>query len=163
MKLRILFKYNERDLYCKDLNILLVNNVSIISVIEKWWSNLTEYFEKILPAANIYLLKVNNKNTRKRCEICSKLTIKTPERRHWCRSGAFILDFEQVIVSWAVHRWMLEISNLRCTNTSTCKAKSTRDILNKIISTGITFRKYNQLKRLETRKYQIITPFQKWR
>ena len=31
--------------------------------------------------AGIYLLKVNNKNTRARCEICSKLTIKTPERR----------------------------------------------------------------------------------
>ena len=30
---------------------------------------------------NIYLFKVSNKNTRKRCEICSKLTIKTPERR----------------------------------------------------------------------------------
>ena len=25
----------------------------------------------------IYLLKVNNRNTRARCEICSKLTIKT--------------------------------------------------------------------------------------
>ena len=33
--------------------------------------------------AGIYLLKVNNKNTRTRCEICSKLTIKTPERRQW--------------------------------------------------------------------------------
>ena len=33
------------------------------------------------PAGN-YLFKVNNKNTRTRCEICSKLTIKTPERRH---------------------------------------------------------------------------------
>ena len=32
-------------------------------------------------SADIYLLKVNNKNTRKRCEICSNLTIKTPERR----------------------------------------------------------------------------------
>ena len=29
--------------------------------------------------ANIYLFKVNNKNNRKRCEICSKLTVKTPE------------------------------------------------------------------------------------
>ena len=27
----------------------------------------------------IHLLKVNNRNTRTRCEICSKLTIKTPE------------------------------------------------------------------------------------
>ena len=31
--------------------------------------------------ADICLLKFNNRNTRKRCEICSKLTIKTPERR----------------------------------------------------------------------------------
>ena len=28
------------------------------------------------------LLKANNRNTKTRCEICSKLTIKTPERRH---------------------------------------------------------------------------------
>ena len=33
-------------------------------------------------SANIYLFKVNNRNSRKRCNICSKLTIKTPERRH---------------------------------------------------------------------------------
>ena len=29
-----------------------------------------------------YMLKVNNKNIRKRCEICSKLAIKIPERHH---------------------------------------------------------------------------------
>ena len=33
------------------------------------------------PADN-YLPKVNNRNTRARCEIFSKLTIKTPERHH---------------------------------------------------------------------------------
>ena len=32
------------------------------------------------PAGNC-ILKVNNRNTRTRCEICSKLTIKVPERR----------------------------------------------------------------------------------
>ena len=42
----------------------------------------------------IYLLKVNTRNTRTRREICSKLTIKTSERRHWRRSGVFIVDFE---------------------------------------------------------------------
>ena len=31
--------------------------------------------------ANIYLFKVNNRSTRKRSEICSKLTIKTLDRR----------------------------------------------------------------------------------
>ena len=32
--------------------------------------------------ANIYLVKVSNRKTRKICEICSKLTIKIPERRY---------------------------------------------------------------------------------
>ena len=30
---------------------------------------------------NIYLFKFNNRNTRKKCEICSMLTIKKPEGR----------------------------------------------------------------------------------
>ena len=46
--------------------------------------------------AGIYPLKVNNRNTRTRCEICSKLTINTPERRHWRRSGVFIVNFEHI-------------------------------------------------------------------
>ena len=46
--------------------------------------------------AGIYLLKVNNKNTRTRCETCSKLKIKTPERRQKCRSSVFIVDFEDI-------------------------------------------------------------------
>ena len=32
--------------------------------------------------ANIYLFKVNSGGTKKRCEIRSKLTLKTTERRH---------------------------------------------------------------------------------
>ena len=42
--------------------------------------------------AGIYLLKVNNtidhRNTRTKCEICSKLTMKIPERRH----GVFLVS-----------------------------------------------------------------------
>ena len=38
--------------------------------------------EELLSPGNIYLFKINDKNTGKRCEICSNLTIKTPERRH---------------------------------------------------------------------------------
>ena len=47
-------------------------------------------------AAGTYLLKVNNKNTRASCEICSKLTMETLERRHWHHSGIFIVKFEQI-------------------------------------------------------------------
>ena len=32
-----------------------------------------------IPVGN-YMFNVNNRNTRTRCEICSKLTIKTPDR-----------------------------------------------------------------------------------
>ena len=56
---------------------------------------------------------------KKRFEICSKLTIKTPERRHWRLSGVFIvklgkyftpfssasiIDFEQVNFSWGASK-----------------------------------------------------------
>ena len=49
--------------------------------------------EDIVPT-NIYLFKVNNRDTRKGCEICSKLTIKTLERH--CRFGVFIVNFEHI-------------------------------------------------------------------
>ena len=29
------------------------------------------------------MFKVSNRNTKTKCEICSNLTIKTPEPRHW--------------------------------------------------------------------------------
>ena len=52
--------------------------------------------ENALMPAGIYLLKVGNRNTRTRCQICSKLTIKTPERRQWRRSGIFIVSSEHI-------------------------------------------------------------------
>ena len=41
------------------------------------------------------MFKVNNRNTRKRLGICSKLTIKTPERLRR-RSSVFIGNFEHI-------------------------------------------------------------------
>ena len=46
--------------------------------------------------AGIYLLKVNNLNASRRCEICSELTIKIPERLQWYRSGIFIVNSEHI-------------------------------------------------------------------
>ena len=42
------------------------------------------------------MLKVNNRNTRAICDICLKLIIKTLERRNWCPSDTFIVNFEQI-------------------------------------------------------------------
>ena len=50
----------------------------------------------ILNPARIYLLKVNNGNARTMCEMHLKLTINTPERRQWRRSGVFTNNFEQI-------------------------------------------------------------------
>ena len=66
----------------------------------------------------IYLLKVKNRITTTWCEIYSKLTRKTPERRHWRRSGVFIdyfehftpcssvsiINFEHLIAGWEAFR-----------------------------------------------------------
>ena len=46
-----------------------------------------------LHPANISKIKVNNRNTRKRLEICSKLTIKILERRQWPRSAFWFWCF----------------------------------------------------------------------
>ena len=45
--------------------------------------------------ASIYLLKVN-RNIRKRCGICSRITVMTPDRRQQSRSGVIIVNFEHI-------------------------------------------------------------------
>ena len=55
------------------------------------------------------LAQSSNRNIRKRCEICSKLTLKTPEwHQLWTYFTPFFLvslaDFEQVNVSWVFFR-----------------------------------------------------------
>ena len=37
-----------------------------------------------------------NRNTKTKCEICSKLTIRIPERRRWRRFGTGIVNFENI-------------------------------------------------------------------
>ena len=55
-------------------------------------------FSLVIFPANIYLFKVNNRSTRKRCEICLKLTIKTPVRRQRRRSGVFTVNFGHILL-----------------------------------------------------------------
>ena len=60
--------------------------------------------------ANIYLFKIKIKNTRKRYEICSKLTMKTSQRRHGCSSGVIIIII--IIIFEHVSRTTVECSSL---------------------------------------------------
>ena len=81
--------------------LLIKKSVHEITINTKKMNTLVDnnggfYATYILGAAGIYLPKVNNRNTRTRCEICSKLTIKISERRQWRRSGVFIVNFEYI-------------------------------------------------------------------
>ena len=51
---------------------------------------------KWLIPANIFLLKDNNRNTRKKFKVRSTLARKTPKRGQWRRSYVFNVNFEQV-------------------------------------------------------------------
>ena len=48
-------------------------------------------YVETLPAFTQF--KVNDTNTKTKCKMCSKLTIKTPERGHKHRSGIFSVNF----------------------------------------------------------------------
>ena len=66
------------------------------SILDVWlYSEYASWLVWSILAGN-YVFKVNNRNARTRCEICSKLTIKTPQRRGWRRCGVFIVNFEQI-------------------------------------------------------------------
>ena len=90
---------------------LLITRLANVKVpqqsIESNWSESFRLLKDIHPA-NIYLLKVNNRNTRKRSEICSKLTIKTLERRQWHLFLVFLLM--TLSISWVTISMLLLIS-----------------------------------------------------
>ena len=48
--------------------------------------------------------KWTNSNTRKKCEMCSKLTTKTQQRHYWHHSGVFIVKFEHILLIFLVLR-----------------------------------------------------------
>ena len=60
---------------------VVILSISWSDFVCKWLPIQIKIFKNMLYPANIYLLKVNNRNTRKRCEIYSKLTIKTLIRK----------------------------------------------------------------------------------
>ena len=58
--------------------------------------------------ANISLCKINNRNTRRRCEICSTSSKMVPEGR--CRSDVFIFLAFNIFYTFfsCLYRWLCE-------------------------------------------------------
>ena len=87
--------------------VLLLKENGLLKPTVRKWHLCVKIFHKIIlillerhvwvfcPACN-YMLKVNNRNTRTRCGICSRLTIKTPKQHPWRRSGLFIVNFKHI-------------------------------------------------------------------
>ena len=80
--------------------LLIFLRKSIISTMLpflSWNKNIENKLQSgFLYPANIYLFKVNNKKTRKRFHISSKLTVKTLHQGHWCLPGIFVVNFEHI-------------------------------------------------------------------
>ena len=57
--------------------------------------NSTMESKDVIPAG-IYPPKINYRNTKTSCEICSKLSIKTPEQRQRRHSVVFITNFGHI-------------------------------------------------------------------
>ena len=65
-------------------------SVPILSLMSK----VMEKLKIVKIPANIYLFSASDKNARKMCEICSKLTIKPPKRRGFV---GFIVNSEHIL------------------------------------------------------------------
>ena len=116
--------------YCRNFFVTIINHKAAKLPLRIPWtqhrqrlSNCICHF--IFPAGN-YMFKVNNKRTRTRCQISSKLKIKTPKLRQWRRSGVlavnfkhistpcstvFIANFKQVNASWVVLQTTPQLDN----------------------------------------------------
>ena len=74
----------------------VVSGSPVISNWEAPTENVSEflnyYLKPVMQNGNI-----NKRNTRKRCDICSKLTTKTWEQRQWRLSSVFITDLEHIL------------------------------------------------------------------
>ena len=90
-------------------NTLTVCHCQNLSETGFYFNSFPKMIPKAIPAG-IYLLKVNYRNTRARCEICSKLTIKTSEWSHCCCSAGSIANFEHI--SCLVQVFLLLTSNM---------------------------------------------------
>ena len=73
--------------------------ISLFSAYYQLIFNFPIFSEHLCRAASqpaITCLKLAKETLEQGCEICSKLTIKTPKRHHWRRFGVFIVNFEHI-------------------------------------------------------------------
>ena len=98
----------ERNFTTMDLKQSCSNSTIITLEINHWFHFITNFtniktnenrtlsVSTTLLTATKYILNENKRNTRKRCEICSMVSIKTLKQRHWRRFGVFTVNLEYI-------------------------------------------------------------------
>ena len=98
----------ERNFTTMDLKQSCSNSTIITLEINHWFHFITNFtniktnenhtliVSPTLLTATKYILNENKRNTRKRCEICSMVSIKTLKQRHWRRFGVFTVNLEYI-------------------------------------------------------------------
>ena len=68
--------------------------------------------------AGIRLFKVYNRITKTACKICSKLTIKIPERRFWHHSGVLIVTDQtsHIVLMFPLLTWQVNNNLVTCSD-----------------------------------------------
>ena len=80
--MRNMFKVNNKDTR-KIVNLKNISHIfRVFLLLALSIYIFTGLLENSLIPGKIYLFKITSRNTRKRCEKCSKLTIKITERQH---------------------------------------------------------------------------------
>ena len=59
------------------------------------FSDVSLKYSNLFPVGN-FIFKVDNRNIRAKCEICSKSAIRTPKRPNCRRFDVFIVNFEHI-------------------------------------------------------------------
>ena len=104
----------------------------------------TRIFKRLLSrsfSADIWLLKVNNRNIRIMYVICSKLAIKSLQRRLWCRISVLIVNFEQIshhflvflLLLWTSKYWLDRSFNIFSHLLKNLKAVASKRIFSSLL------------------------------
>ena len=76
-------------------------------IVNSWLFHITSRDQKYYKPTNTCSKSIMEISEHCFYEICSKLAIKTPERRQWRKTGVVIVNFEQISeLPWCFHSWL---------------------------------------------------------
>ena len=124
-------RFNQWKIFSRNYKSMRVRSWVVYKIIENncLLRHFTYFIQTQETQANIRLFKIINSNTRKRCEISSKLAVKTPGGRHWRR---FFFLVGEIFIQQARQNSVvvaLQVCSEYCENYKAVKAVAVTDFL----------------------------------